>query len=75
MDGAMAILPPGTGAIVCVGQVVKSPWVLDDQIVVRQVVELTLTFDHRQVDGALASAALAHIGKFLEDPATALLAQ
>ncbi len=75
VDGAMAILPPGTGAIVCVGQVVKSPWVLDDQIVVRQVVELTLTFDHRQVDGALASAALAHIGKFLEDPATALLAQ
>jgi pyruvate dehydrogenase E2 component (dihydrolipoamide acetyltransferase) len=75
VDGAMAILPPGTGAIVCVGQVVKSPWVSDDQIVVRHVVELTMTFDHRQVDGALASAALAHIGKFLEDPATALLAQ
>jgi pyruvate/2-oxoglutarate dehydrogenase complex dihydrolipoamide acyltransferase (E2) component len=34
-----------------------------------------MTFDHRQVDGALASVVLAHIGRFLDDPATALLAQ
>jgi len=75
VDGAMAILPPGTGAIVCVGQVAKTPWVVDDQIVVRQVVELSMTFDHRQIDGALASRVIAHIARFLEDPATALLAQ
>ena len=75
VDGAMAILPPGTGAIVCVGQVAKSPWVVDDAVVVRDVVELSMTFDHRQIDGALASRVLAHIGGFLEDPATALLAR
>jgi 2-oxoisovalerate dehydrogenase E2 component (dihydrolipoyl transacylase) len=75
VDAAVAILPPGTGAILCVGQIVKAPWVVDDQVVVRQVAELSLTFDHRQIDGALASAVLAHIGKFLHDPATALLAQ
>jgi pyruvate dehydrogenase E2 component (dihydrolipoamide acetyltransferase) len=73
VDGAMAILPPGTGAIVCVGQVARAPWVQDDAVVVRDVVEISMTFDHRQIDGALASRVLAHIGAFLEDPATALL--
>ena len=75
VDGAMAILPPGTGAIVCVGQVAKAPWIVDDVVVVRHVVELSMTFDHRQIDGALASRVLAHIGGFLEDPATSLLAR
>lgn len=75
VDGAMAILPPGTGAIVCVGQVVKAPWVVADEVVVRQVVELSMTFDHRHIDGALASRVMAHIGRFLEDPATALVAR
>jgi pyruvate dehydrogenase E2 component (dihydrolipoamide acetyltransferase) len=75
VDAAMAILPPGTGAIVCVGKVAKAPWVVNDEIVVRHVVELSMTFDHRQVDGALASRVIAHIGDFLEDPGTALLAQ
>jgi pyruvate dehydrogenase E2 component (dihydrolipoamide acetyltransferase) len=75
VDGAMAILPPGTGAIVCVGRIAKAPWVIDDEIVVRHVVELSMTFDHRQIDGALASQVIAHIGTFLEDPAAALLAQ
>ncbi|MHB1087689.1 MAG: dihydrolipoamide acetyltransferase family protein [Acidimicrobiales bacterium] len=74
VDGAMAILPPGTGAIIAVGQIVKAPWVVDDEVVVRRVVEISMTFDHRQIDGALASAVLAHIGRFLTDPATALLA-
>jgi pyruvate dehydrogenase E2 component (dihydrolipoamide acetyltransferase) len=75
VDAAMAILPPGTAAILCIGKIAKAPWVVDDRLAVRQVVELAMTFDHRQVDGALASAVLAHIGRFLEDPATTLLAQ
>ena len=74
VDAAMAILPPGTGAIFCVGRIAASPWVHDGQLVVRDVVEVSLTFDHRQVDGALASRALAHVARFLEDPAVALLA-
>ncbi len=74
VDAAMAILPPGTGAILCVGQIAPAPWVLDGVLCVRDVVELSMTFDHRQIDGALASRVLAHIAQFLEDPATALLA-
>ena len=74
VDAAMAILPPGTGAILVVGQVAKAPWVVDDQVVVRHVVELSMSFDHRQIDGALASQVIAHVGRFLEDPAAMLIA-
>jgi pyruvate dehydrogenase E2 component (dihydrolipoamide acetyltransferase) len=74
VDAAMPILPPGTGGILAVGQVTKTPWVVDDEIVIRQVVELCLSFDHRMIDGATASNYLAHVGSFLRDPAAALLA-
>lgn len=74
VDGAIAILPPGTGAILAVGRIAKAPWVVGDEVVVRHVLEITLSFDHRQIDGALASSVLAHVARFLEDPASALLA-
>jgi 2-oxoisovalerate dehydrogenase E2 component (dihydrolipoyl transacylase) len=74
VDAAMPILPPGTGAILAVGQVAKAPWVVDDEVVVRQVVEIALSFDHRQIDGALASRVLGHVARFLEDPAAAIIA-
>ena len=73
VDGAVPVLPPGTGAIVAVGRIAKSPWVVEDRVVVRHVVELSMSFDHRQIDGALASQFIAHVGRFLEDPALALL--
>jgi pyruvate dehydrogenase E2 component (dihydrolipoamide acetyltransferase) len=74
VDAAMPILPPGTGAILAVGQISKSPWVVDDQVVVRHVAELALAFDHRQIDGAMASRVLSHVGTYLGDPATAMIA-
>ena len=75
IDGAMPILPPGTSVILAVGQLAKAPWVVDDAVVVRHVVEIALSFDHRLIDGALASAALAHVGRYLNDPAPALIAR
>jgi len=73
VDGAMPILPPGTGAILAVGQVAKTPWVVDDAVVVRHAVELSMSFDHRQIDGALASQVIAHVGRFVADPAPSLI--
>lgn len=73
VDGAMAILPPGTGAIVAMGRVGPAPWVDGDRVVVRDVVELSLSFDHRMIDGALASQFLAFVGDFLSDPAPSLI--
>jgi pyruvate dehydrogenase E2 component (dihydrolipoamide acetyltransferase) len=74
VDAAMPILPPGTGAILAIGQIAKAPWVVDDEVVVRQVCEIAMSFDHRQIDGALASRVLGHVATFLEDPAAALIA-
>lgn len=73
IDGAVPILPPGTAAIVAVGKISPQPWVLDGELCVRQVVELAVTFDHRMVDGALASTFLRDLAEFVEDPAAALL--
>ncbi len=74
VDGAVAILPPGTGAIVAVGQVAKRPWVVGDEVVARYTVDLSMSFDHRQIDGALASSVIAHVGRYIEDPAPSLVA-
>ncbi len=73
VDGAMPILPPGTGAIIAVGQVARRPWVVGDDVVARHTVDLSMSFDHRQIDGALASAAIAHVGRFLTDPAASII--
>jgi len=69
IDTAVALLPPGTSAILCVGVVTPTPWVVEGALAIRDVVELSLTFDHRHIDGALASAVLAHIATFLHDGA------
>ncbi len=74
VDAAMPILPPGTGAILAVGQIAKAPWVVDDEVVVRHVCEIAMSFDHRMVDGALASRVLGHVANYLGDPAGALIA-
>ncbi len=74
VDAAVPILPPGTGAIVAVGRVAPAPWVVGGEVVVRQVTELAMSFDHRQVDGALASRVLRHIADYLEDPGPRLIA-
>ena len=74
VDAAVPILPPGTGAIVAMGQVARAPWVVNDEVVVRSVVEIAMSFDHRMVDGALASRVLSHVAHYLEDPAPAIIA-
>ena len=74
VDAAMPILPPGTGAILAVGQIAKAPWVVDDEVVVRLVCEIAMSFDHRMVDGALASRVLGHVANYLGDPAGSLIA-
>ncbi len=72
VDGGTPILPPGHVAILCLGRVVQRAWVVDGQVAVRQVVTLTLSFDHRCVDGALGSQVLTEVAGFLADPAVGL---
>jgi pyruvate dehydrogenase E2 component (dihydrolipoamide acetyltransferase) len=73
VDSGTPIINPGESAILCFGQVREMPWVVDGELAVRQVTQLSLSFDHRLVDGQLGSMFLADIARVLEDPATALL--
>ena len=73
VDNGTPILNPGESAILCFGAVRPTPWVVDGEVVVRQVTQLALSFDHRVVDGQLGSQFLADIARVLSDPATALL--
>jgi pyruvate dehydrogenase E2 component (dihydrolipoamide acetyltransferase) len=68
VDRGSALVPPGETAILCVGAVRDRPWVVDGDLAVRKVVALTLSIDHRVVDGAEASAFLADLGALLADP-------
>jgi 2-oxoisovalerate dehydrogenase E2 component (dihydrolipoyl transacylase) len=73
VDGGTPIINPGESAILCFGAVKKAPWVVDDDIVVRQVCTLALSFDHRHIDGEKGSRFLSDVAGMLEDPATALV--
>jgi pyruvate dehydrogenase E2 component (dihydrolipoamide acetyltransferase) len=72
VDGGTPIINPGESAILAMGRAVQKPWVVDGAVVPRHVMQLTLSFDHRHVDGALGSQVLADVARFLEDPAVEL---
>jgi 2-oxoisovalerate dehydrogenase E2 component (dihydrolipoyl transacylase) len=69
VDAGTPILMPGEAAILAFGRVRAAPWVVDgDSLAVRKVTTLSLSFDHRIVDGQLGSAVLRDVGSMLEDP-------
>ncbi|HYZ57077.1 MAG TPA: dihydrolipoamide acetyltransferase family protein [Streptosporangiaceae bacterium] len=68
VDAGTPILTPGEAAILAFGQIRDAPWVHDGQLAVRKVTTLSLSFDHRIVDGELGSAVLRDIGQMLEAP-------
>ncbi|MGZ4618816.1 MAG: dihydrolipoamide acetyltransferase family protein [Frankiaceae bacterium] len=69
VDGGTPILNPGEAAILALGRVRQMPWVVDGGLAVRDVVQLTLAFDHRIVDGRLAGEFLADVSAMLTEPA------
>lgn len=73
VDGGTPIINPGESAILCLGAIKPQPWVVGDEVVPRQVMTLSLSFDHRHVDGATGSQFLADVAGIISDPATALL--
>jgi pyruvate dehydrogenase E2 component (dihydrolipoamide acetyltransferase) len=73
VDGGTPILNPGESMIVATGRIADRPWVVDGSVVVRPVMTLSMSFDHRIVDGSQASRALSALATFLQDPALALL--
>lgn len=68
IDGGTPILNPGEAAILALGRIVDRAWVVNGGIAVRPVMQLSLSFDHRIVDGAAGSTFLADIADFLHAP-------
>jgi 2-oxoisovalerate dehydrogenase E2 component (dihydrolipoyl transacylase) len=72
VDGSAAIINHPEVAILGMGRVIDRPWVVDGQLTVRKVTELTLAFDHRACDGGTAGGFLRYVADCIESPAAAL---
>jgi 2-oxoisovalerate dehydrogenase E2 component (dihydrolipoyl transacylase) len=72
IDAGTPILNPGEAAILAVGAVRTMPWAYNGEVALRQVMTLSLSFDHRLVDGEQGSRFLADVGTILADPGMVL---
>jgi len=68
MDGFTPIINPPETGILGVGRVVEKPAVVNGEVVIRQMMTLSLTFDHRVVDGAPAMTFLKDLARYLQEP-------
>jgi pyruvate dehydrogenase E2 component (dihydrolipoamide acetyltransferase) len=68
----VAVLNPPQAAILAVGATEDRPVVVEGEVVVRPMMTMTLTVDHRAVDGAEGAGFLRTVKQFLEEPALAL---
>jgi 2-oxoisovalerate dehydrogenase E2 component (dihydrolipoyl transacylase) len=72
VDGSAAVINHPEVAILGIGRIIPRPWVVDGQVMPRQMTELTLAFDHRVCDGGTAGGFLRFIADCVESPAKAL---
>jgi 2-oxoisovalerate dehydrogenase E2 component (dihydrolipoyl transacylase) len=72
VDAGTPILVPGEAAILAVGALARRPWEHRGRIALRSVLTLSLSFDHRVVDGQQAATFLADIGAVVAEPETVL---
>ncbi|WP_326666759.1 dihydrolipoamide acetyltransferase family protein [Streptomyces canus] len=72
VDGSTPIINHPEAAMLGVGRIVPKPWVHEGELAVRQVVQLSLTFDHRVCDGGTAGGFLRFVADCVEQPAVLL---
>ena len=69
VDAFQAIVNAPQAAILAVGRTSERPWVVDGQVVARPVMTLSVSFDHRVVDGARGAEFLDTLASLIEEPA------
>jgi pyruvate dehydrogenase E2 component (dihydrolipoamide acetyltransferase) len=67
VENFTAIINPGESAILAVSSLMKHPVVRDDRVVIRSLMKMTLSSDHRIIDGALAARFLNAVRNKLEE--------
>ncbi|MFD3438543.1 dihydrolipoamide acetyltransferase family protein [Streptomyces sp. NPDC058685] len=72
VDGSTPIINHPEAAMLGVGRIVPKPWVHEGELAVRQVVQLSLTFDHRVCDGGTAGGFLRYVADCVEHPSVLL---
>ncbi|GGJ81292.1 dihydrolipoamide acetyltransferase component of pyruvate dehydrogenase complex [Streptomyces camponoticapitis] len=72
VDGSTPIINHPEAAMLGIGRIVAKPWVHQGELAVRQVVQLSLTFDHRVCDGGTAGGFLRYVADCVEQPAVLL---
>ncbi|MFF8610632.1 dihydrolipoamide acetyltransferase family protein [Streptomyces sp. NPDC015346] len=72
VDGSTPIINHPEAAMLGVGRIIPKPWVHQGELAVRQVVQLSLTFDHRVCDGGTAGGFLRYVADCVEHPAVLL---
>ena len=72
VDGSAAIINHPQVAILGVGRIIDRPWVVDGQLAVRKLTQLSLVFDHRVCDGGTAAGFLRFVADAFESPASIL---
>ncbi|MCX4675877.1 2-oxo acid dehydrogenase subunit E2 [Streptomyces sp. NBC_01433] len=72
VDGSTPIINHPEAAMLGVGRIMAKPWVYNGELAVRQVVQLSLTFDHRVCDGGTAGGFLRYVADCVEQPAVLL---
>ncbi|MFF6996114.1 dihydrolipoamide acetyltransferase family protein [Streptomyces sp. NPDC008313] len=72
VDGSTPIINHPEAAMLGVGRIVPRPWVHEGELAVRQVVQLSFTFDHRVCDGGTAGGFLRYVADCVEQPAVLL---
>jgi 2-oxoisovalerate dehydrogenase E2 component (dihydrolipoyl transacylase) len=72
VDAGTPILNPGEAAILAMGAVRRLPWEYQGEIALREVMTLSLSFDHRLVDGEQGSRFLVDVGTILSNPGMVL---
>lgn len=73
IDAGTPILPPGQTGILALGAVRRMPWEHRGEIALRDVMTLSLSFDHRIVDGAEGAQFLKAVADVLQEPGRAML--
>jgi pyruvate dehydrogenase E2 component (dihydrolipoyllysine-residue acetyltransferase) len=73
VDSFTAVINPPESAILAVGSITPTPVVVDGQVVVRDRMKVTMSSDHRAIDGATAARFLQEVKRLLEDPFGLLL--
>ncbi|WP_105036618.1 dihydrolipoamide acetyltransferase family protein [Cryobacterium aureum] len=72
VDGSAAIINHPEAAILGIGRMIERPWVVDHELAVRTVVELSMVFDHRVCDGGIAAGFLTYVARCIENPVSLL---